>query len=370
LQRLELPVTGRRQELAKRLAAAADRWGGPGSPRGHGTALGPVFSSDNFANVFVVGDLHGDLSVYLRFLLATGSCQNEQKIVELLEEITSREFSDEIALRGIRDTIPGKLAGIKWKKGCKNLLIFNGDILDNHRPGFTSPAMDDTYPMHHLVGLQQEAVRHGGGVVHIIGNHELSNLWSTLRCTDFTPPDHCQLDNPVEFTIARKSLVRKFLKDMGSRVAVAVDQSLICHGGISPTFIDRIGTTDLNKINELYTDALDRKPEVSLFNRGDDLTWYRPFGVHDREKIKKTRAALASLTDNGARLGLTSNVVAHTIMADTAPNKMRRNGYLYPCDFGMSSVFHEQYVDSISYLSITESTVAYHTYPDPRSAPH
>jgi hypothetical protein len=366
LQRLELPVTGKRQELAKRLAAAADRRGGSDRPV-LGTALGPVFSSDKFANVFVVGDLHGDLSVYLRFLLATGSCQNEREIVQLLNEITSWEFSDEIALGGFRATIPGKLAGITWKKGCKNLLIFNGDILDNRRPGFVSPALDDTYPMHHLVGLRQDAVRHGGGVVHIIGNHELSNLWNTLRCTDFTPPVHCQQD---KFTDARKRLVRKFINDMGSRVAVAVDRSLICHGGISPTFIGRIGTTDLNQINKLYTDAVDGKGQHSWFNLEDDLTWYRPFGVDDREKIKKTRAALASLTVDGSCLGLTSNVVAHTIMEDTAPNKKLRNGYLYPCDFGMSSVFHEQYVESISYLSITENTVAYHTYPGTRRVPH
>ena len=361
LQRLGLPVTGKRRELADRLSVMLSL-----SDRCVPNRYTPVkkretvFRSEDYTGTFVIGDIHGDLGVYLRFLLATGSCDFDTGATRLLKDLTSRPFDETAGVDHFEASIPDRLAGVKWKTGCRNLLIFNGDVLDNRRPKRISPALDDTYPMKHLVSLHRQAAQQGGCVVHMIGNHELGNIRDRLHCERYAPQVHCQDDNPVIFNIERKEMVYNFVDQIDSLAAVVVDEYLICHGGLSHKFLDDIGHTDLDEINKLYTKAVQGGKLPDGFEKYD-LTWYRPLRAqrHGNDIIEKDKLALESLTSNGSKIGLKYCIIAHTIVKDNDSGKSLVNGYLYPCDFGMSSVFRGRHAESISYLSISRNGVRY-----------
>ena len=110
-----------------------------------------VFQTEN--ELYVVGDVHGDLSTFIELLLSVNIIIPDNKYY-------------------------------KWNGGNK-YLIQTGDILDRKR--FMENAGDGTNPYEEievimfLFDLNTQAMAHGRRVIGVVGNHELMNLCGDFR---------------------------------------------------------------------------------------------------------------------------------------------------------------------------------------------
>ena len=290
-----------------------------------------LYRSVDYSRVCIIGDLHGDLQVYLRFLLETDAC-NPDSIVPLLDYLRSggTDFH----------TIEEFLARINWSTaiGLNILLVFVGDVVDNIREGTASEFnqnLDDLHLIRHMVKLYRHRPL-GTDLVFLLGNHELSNLFDHLPCSSYTPGHYCQqVEGRSCYSLGRKTELLEYLRQLTVRTAVVVDDCLVCHGGLSSAFSARL--TDLVAINTVYEDCIehfiDPRTRVPCFGSLDPV-WYRP--LLNGTQVQQDRDSLTRLTLAGLQVGLRYSIVGHTTVRPHDYSRYPIFGYIYPCDFGMS----------------------------------
>ena len=111
----------------------------------------------NISNIYVIGDIHGDLSVLLKSL----------RKINIID------------------------ANLNWT-GSDSHIVQLGDILDGGGRGNkmntgNSQAMEEFTIFEFLNNLDSQARRLGGRVHYLIGNHELMNLLGDFR---YVAPNH------------------------------------------------------------------------------------------------------------------------------------------------------------------------------------
>jgi hypothetical protein len=111
-------------------------------------------------DIFVVGDLHGDYQVLIHILVDLCSCCEITKIYDDVENsYNNREF-------------------LSWLPGNKSVVVFCGDLI--HRKRFNDHILDDecsdVYIIETILRLKEEAIKQGGNIILILGNHEIMNI--------------------------------------------------------------------------------------------------------------------------------------------------------------------------------------------------
>ena len=227
-------------------------------------------SSDYPDGVFLVGDIHGDISVFLEIGLLAGT------------------FSGS-----------GDIDTIHWTKNKKALLVFLGDIVDSKRPSGGEFEVEmapnsDQLIIEAIVRLQKEARLEKGRIVFIAGNHELGHITNDISCQGFSHESKCTRKDNYKKEVTAWMLDQ--LQKLDSVSVCMVDKTLLCHGGVPRN----LKPTTVSSINQQYRAFLKRAAKGLVLGADDEvfhqLAWHRPvkFIKQDMQKIThKNKSAVA-----------------------------------------------------------------------------
>ena len=123
---------------------------------------------DNHGQAYMVGDVHGDPFAFYRALLLTGC----------VDVPHSRLADSAKCHRGT--SLKGPKGGCRWTGGTA-VVVFLGDLLDNNRfkveaTGRCAHEGSQFEILDALLSLKRQAVRVGGDVVWVLGNHDVWNV--------------------------------------------------------------------------------------------------------------------------------------------------------------------------------------------------
>ena len=281
--------------------------------------------------MFISGDIHGDALVLLEIgkLTELFGCEELDRLIYI-----HRNYATMYERKDTQDLLGNDLGlhHIHWMPGIKEELYLLGDVVDNYRAGMVQEHTSSKHPNNNmamdaeihivntLVRLKEEAIREGGNIHWVIGNHDLANVTNdTLQCSHYTTLDQCDPIYKNMYKTERTNIIRDALLTMESKAIHVVDGLLLCHGGFSDEFADACikhglvqddGQIDVEKINQLYTDILrgistkDTKwLRRQIFN-GGDVTWCRPTFIKNWKPVDTFRKISTDIS---------AMVVAHTI---------------------------------------------------------
>ena len=269
--------------------------------------LSPIYLGDR--SVFCVGDVHGDPHALAMTLSMTGCA----RVPEAVFSETGRcPHAPHVPLDGVR-----------WRKGCADVVIFLGDLLDNRRMDGDAPlgvcgtprtqfAMLDL-----LVRLKGEARRHGGDVVLVLGNHDVANAMdhrgtgregvAQMFCKAYAAQVQDAGDGeyavcgPDGFTERHRQNVLWRLEALSGlavlRRVVGRNESVLCvHGGVSVALPRIMGLVrgdvagNMARVNGAFARALRGDGAARRLVLGPDAerlpTWCRPTYVEDGEAMQ------------------------------------------------------------------------------------
>ena len=269
------------------------------------------FKSKHYDNVFFCGDIHGDALAFLQCLRLSNAITSSVPIEDLLHMHHTFDQTYYQTHKKVLGTDLG-LQHLHWREDSRDLLIFIGDIVDNYRHGKHYPhpsihiplsrskppvnianmAMDAEIPIVRTLNrLKTEAMEAGGDVIWVMGNHDVGNVINSgaMSCSYYASKDQCDPDFDFHrFTKSRSMVIRESMLQMNAVIACEVDDLLICHGGVSTTFIERlpVNIRNLTSIVDLYHKGVflpQKYPECAQkidATDQDELTWFRPFESH------------------------------------------------------------------------------------------
>jgi hypothetical protein len=283
-------------------------------------------ASEEPARIVAVGDVHGDFEQYVRVLQMNG----------LVDE------------------------RLNWTGGATRLVQL-GDVPDR--------GPDTDRIIRHLMQLERQSRRAGGGVHVLIGNHEVMNIRGDLRYVHAGEYDalvtsrsehlqqqyirqlYAQLvqDRPEladerEQTLAMLAerfplgyVEHRLLWEPGGEFArwvarndavLQIGRTLFVHGGINPHEPLR----PLEEINRAVHEAILSDPrEESYVDRPDSVLWYRGLALNDAE------TELEPLIEMLAYYGADRIVIAHTPTGGEIVTRF--DGRVINIDVGLSDAY-------------------------------
>ncbi len=174
-----------------------------------------VFEADKDDNIYIIGDIHGDYQCFVHCLVdLCNSCD----IVEIYED---SEFKTQNREK------------LQWKKNNKSIVIFCGDLIDRKRfKNVLDDECSDIYILKTLIRLRKDAIKNGGNVIIISGNHEIMNIVNT--------------DNNLYISPLNKNSNDKYFKDpkfikeyiLNSYAWIKINDILIAHGGLCSDYLN------------------------------------------------------------------------------------------------------------------------------------
>ncbi len=195
-------------------------------------------------SIGIISDVHGQYSIYLNLLKAMGIIDNK----------------------------------LNWNFGKGHLVVI-GDIFD--RGDMVTEAM------WHLYGLEKQALKAGGMVHVLLGNHETLVLGHDLR---YINEKYKMVEEICHTTYcdmySEHSVLGKWLRS--KPVMIKIDNILFVHAGISSEMAQR--NLKISMVNELFTDSIvgktiqstDEKQVLNFLNDNDGPLWYRGYFTDKR----------------------------------------------------------------------------------------
>jgi len=297
-------------------AIAAGALSAPAVPRV--TAAAPSCRIDGVERIVAIGDVHGAYDRFAEILRAAG-------VVD---------------------------ARLRWAGGRAHLVQM-GDVVDR--------GADSRKSLDLLERLQGEALRAGGAVHPLLGNHEVMRLLGDLRYVvpaeyeafvtagserarnDFVEEAQPSLreqllkETPLGFAEMRAAFARdgrygNWLRKLDT--VVQINGVLFVHGGISPEIAvmscDAINTTVRRELNEDLETTRDA-PLESLSARENGPLWYRGL-------VQESDAFASSLDEILAKQQVRAIVVGHTVTPD-GRIRTRFGGKVIQLDTGMQPAY-------------------------------
>lgn len=232
--------------------------------------------------VVAVGDVHGDHAQFVKALRAA-------KVID---------------------------AEDNWVAG-KTHLVQLGDVLDR--------GPDSRKAMDLLMKLEGQALKAGGRVHALVGNHEAMILAKDYFYLHPREPD--AYGGPEEF---RKALSPEGTYGRwicGHNAVIRIDDALFVHGGLSPEYARRT----LKEINEAVRNELAGKSKAEVTEDPSGPLWYRGLAISDEAELEKRLDPVL------AAFGAARIVVGHTVTkGEITP---RAGGRVLMIDVGMSRVY-------------------------------
>lgn len=324
----------------------------------------PEFSSKNLPSimpaqkrVIAIGDIHGDLEVAIE-------CLELAKVIKEKKNITKLD--------------PQKaMDNYEWI-GKKTIVVQVGDMLDDCRPKNKDNCIEseeegmDTNVLNFFNDAHIEAIKKGGAVYTLLGNHELMNVQGNLNYVSasslkgfadyfykFYDRDECPNFSDIEIG----KIVREYLFQPGNDYAVKmactclssviIGNYLFVHAGIIPEFVEKNNIksrADIERINESVKKWLlgvveSKNKEVSsiITNDSYSMFWDRILGAILPNRKSDNPACTTFLDPVLDILHLDGMVIGHT--PQFAGNKAGINATcgdkLWRIDTGASHAFNK-----------------------------
>ena len=194
---------------------------------------------------------------------------------------------------------------LKWI-GEETILVQLGDQVDRcrldkgpcHMEGATkNDEASDIKILKYFTDLHNQAIKDGGAVYSILGNHEVMNVDGDLRYKSRANLMEFSKDGTVEDGIKRTkeafkpgNKIANFLA-CTRRTALVIGKNLFIHAGIVPEIAKKYSVNDINRIVALYLfDKLKDKNKYSelLINAKTSPYWTRLLGNLNRNLSKDT----------------------------------------------------------------------------------
>jgi hypothetical protein len=217
----------------------------------------PVTAFKTGGKIFVVGDMHGEYS----------------------------RTADMLRNNGITDDE----GNWSWGNGH---LVFMGDIFDRG-----SEVMESLWMIYRL---EKQAIKNGGMVHMVLGNHEPMIFNDDLRyvASDYySLCDNLDLNYSDLFNI--KSLLGFWLRQ--KPVGIIVNNYLFVHAGFSPEFISRqVSLDSINRLVWRYMNEKENPGDAELRQfilGGSGVLWYRGLADEDPHREIIDRESLAKCLD-------------------------------------------------------------------------
>ncbi|MDY0780227.1 metallophosphoesterase [Tenacibaculum sp. IB213877] len=200
----------------------------------------------------------------------------------------------------------------------KGHLVLVGDFVDR---GFST-----TQVLWFIYKLEQEAIKHGGNVHFILGNHELKNLQGQYKSAEQKYYAVASILGKQQFNLYdQNSFLGKWMSTKNT--IELINGVLFTHGGIHPEIAElNITLNDLNQINrDNYYKTYYPKPEKNIdqliLSTKKGICWYRGYFKDDlsQEKVEK----------GIKKFNATAVVVGHTIQSEV---KKYFNGKVFAID--------------------------------------
>lgn len=249
--------------------------------------------------VVAIGDIHGDLSAFLRALRLSG-------LVDAQEH---------------------------WAGG-DSVFVQTGDVLDR--------GDDERAILALLDRLEEEARAEGGRVIRLNGNHEIMNVAGDLRYVtpggfaDFQAEEGLDLSQPALQRLPEVARARMAAFLPGGRyarrlsrhnVVVVVGDSVFVHGGVMPEHVQR-GLEVANRETRRWMLGEREAPPEDVTGE-ESLVWNRRFSKDtDAEDCALLKEALAAIPARRLVVGHTPQLQGITQACD---------GAVWRVDVGMAS---------------------------------
>lgn len=191
---------------------------------------GIFIKEDKDGDIFIVGDLHGDYQCMIHALVDLCKACSITKIYNDTEFNTNnREY-------------------LEWKSENNSTVVFCGDLI--HRKRFIDHVMDDEcsdiYIIKTLMRLKNEAIKHGGNIIIITGNHEIMNI---INPNDNTYTSKKNINsNFSNFT--NKKFITEFVNN--SYAWIKINDILIAHGGLCSEYLKYLDSNSINQHGGYY----------------------------------------------------------------------------------------------------------------------
>ena len=279
---------------------------------------------DTFTNIdeiYVIGDIHGDLSVLIKTL----------KKINIIDK------------------------NLKWTGNASHLVQL-GDILDGKiRTNISTNtelnsiiALEEYAILEFLNDLDQQAREFNGRVHYLIGNHELMNVLGEF---DYVLDKHISYigENARKILFQPGGYMSKMLA-CHSYSVLKINDWIFCHGGLLPEHIENKNITDINMLlrnlllkNISFSDLTNEQNQLILGNTSIFWTRYYKF---DPNRCMALDRVLEIINNDSEKGGLILGHTPHINITTDCNNK------LYFADVGLSRSFGSQQFNNLEILYI------------------
>ena len=213
--------------------------------------------------IIVIGDIHGDMKALI-------------KCLEIAKVINKKRqwIGEDTVIVQVGDQIDS----------CR----FNGmkcDEINNYE--IDSP--DDIKILFFMTKLHNKAVKHGGAVYSLMGNHELMNVVGDMTYVSYSNLKYLKNNSINDNTMENGIAIRKELFKPGNiianflactrKVALKIGSNLFVHAGIVENISKEYNIDDMNKALTLY--LLNKSNDINKFNNDfmgkDSPLWTRDY---------------------------------------------------------------------------------------------
>ena len=213
--------------------------------------------------IIVIGDIHGDMNVLIKCLLLAKVINNKRQWIGGKDVIV--QVGDQI-------------------DSCR----FNGtkcDEINNYE--IDSP--DDIKILFFMTKLHNKAIKHGGAVYSLMGNHELMNAMGDMTYVSYSNLKYLEKNNIDDNKHKNGMDIRKNLFKPGNtianflactrKVALKIGSNLFVHAGIVENISKEYNINDMNQALTLY--LLNKSSNIDKFNNDfmgkDSPLWTRDY---------------------------------------------------------------------------------------------
>lgn len=304
--------------------------------------------------VLCLGDLHGDEETTLKILKFAKIINDDLEWIAKPNDTLVIQVGDQL-------------------DSCRKNCIKNS-IYDKNKKG-------DTYLFELFGKINKSALKkNGGGVVSLLGNHELMNVDGDIRYTNMNDIkystkyaddyiDELSSDEAIEKRKELFSKGNKYSKYLACtrKTAVIVGSNLFVHAGILPELAKKYKVRDLNilikkwLLNKINIDSEDRNIGTLrdiLYNSDKSPFWLRTFGkipenvsLDDPICHKYINPVLQSWNVNKMIIGHTPTFLSNNMLNGTCNNKLWR------IDTGLAEQFNNNNKQVLEILNDNEFNI-------------
>ncbi len=236
---------------------------------------------------------------------------------------------------------------LNWTFGAGHLVLV-GDFVDR---GFST-----TQVLWFIYKLEQDAVKQGGFVHFILGNHELKNMQGNY---DSSSPKYVHIASILEKQQSElydsNSVIGKWMATKNT--LELINGTLFTHGGLHPDLVDyNLNIEDINKIARTnYYKPFYPKPERTkeqfLNSTQTGISWYRGYFKDD-------------LTQEEVELGLNKFNAKAIVVGHTLQSKVKKhyNGKVIGIDVKHPKDYHKNFPNSKSEGLLIEGNNYYRVF--------